>query len=42
VYGFFESKAEAEQAAQKLSAEGMPAKATTTLSRREYWKRIFL
>jgi 4-diphosphocytidyl-2-C-methyl-D-erythritol kinase len=42
VYGFFESKAEAEQAAQKLSAEGIAAKATTTLSRREYWKRIFL
>jgi 4-diphosphocytidyl-2-C-methyl-D-erythritol kinase len=41
VYGFFKSPEFAEKAAAKLTAEGMPAVATKTLTRREYWKRIW-
>src|SRR5271169_4387139 len=41
VYGLFKSRELAGKAASRLSAEGMPAVATRTLTRREYWKRIW-
>jgi len=41
VYGLFKSRALARKAATRLNAEGMPAVATRTLTRREYWKRMF-
>ncbi|HVP51644.1 MAG TPA: hypothetical protein VMT05_06030, partial [Terriglobales bacterium] len=41
VYGLFKSRDLARRAASDLRAEGMPAVATTTLTRREYWKRSF-
>jgi 4-diphosphocytidyl-2-C-methyl-D-erythritol kinase len=41
VYGLFKSRELARKAASRLSAQGMPAVATRTLTRREYWKRMF-
>jgi 4-diphosphocytidyl-2-C-methyl-D-erythritol kinase len=41
LYGFFKSRELAEKAATRLSAEGMRAVPTKTLTRREYWKRIW-
>jgi 4-diphosphocytidyl-2-C-methyl-D-erythritol kinase len=41
LYGLFRSADAAEKAASRLSVEGMPAVATKTLSRREYWKQIW-
>ena len=41
VYGLFKSRELARKAASRLSAEGMPAVATRTLTRREYCKRMF-
>ncbi len=41
VYGLFGSAELAEKAATRLSAEGMPAVATKTLTRQEYWQRMF-
>jgi len=41
VYGLFKSRQLAWRAASDLSAEGMPAVPTRTLTRREYWKQIF-
>jgi len=41
VYGLFASKAAAQKGAQKLAANGIPAQATMTLTRREYWRKIF-
>jgi len=41
VYGLFKSREPARKAASRLSAEGMPAVATRTLTRREYCKRMF-
>jgi 4-diphosphocytidyl-2-C-methyl-D-erythritol kinase len=41
VYGLFGSAELAEKAAARLSTEGMPAVATKTLTRREYWNRLF-
>jgi len=41
VYGLFASKEAAQKAAQKLIAGGTHALATTTLTRREYWRKIF-
>ena len=41
VYGLFQSRASAQKAATRLSAEGMPAVATRTLTRREYWRRLW-
>ena len=41
VYGLFGSAELAGKAATRLSAEGMPAVATRTLTRREYWGRLF-
>ena len=39
LYGLFASAAEAESAAQRMSAAGHAAVATKTLGRAEYWKR---
>ncbi len=41
VYGLFASRATAVRAAARLRKDGVPAQATTTLSRQQYWKRIF-
>jgi len=41
LYGVFRSREVAEKAATRLRAEGMLAVATKTLTRREYWKRIW-
>jgi len=38
VYGLFASAAEAQQAAERMSAAGHTAVATTTLTRAEYWQ----
>jgi 4-diphosphocytidyl-2-C-methyl-D-erythritol kinase len=40
VYGLFETKAGAEKAAKRLRGEGVPAQATTTLTRAQYWKKF--
>src|SRR5713101_6408412 len=41
VYGLFPSKDAAQKGAQKLEASGTPALATTTMTRREYWRKMF-
>ena len=41
VYGLFQGRAAAARAAARLKAEGIPAVATITLPRRQYWQRIF-
>ena len=40
IYGLFESREEALAAAKKLKKAGVPAVATTTLTRRQYWKKL--
>ena len=40
-YGLFASRAAAEKAAARLRKDGIPATATTTLTRSQYWKKIF-
>jgi 4-diphosphocytidyl-2-C-methyl-D-erythritol kinase len=40
VYGLFKSKIGAEKAAKMLQAKGVPAQATTTLKRLQYWKKV--
>ena len=40
LYGVFESGEAAEQAAQRLTADGHNAIATRTISRKEYWERL--
>ncbi len=40
VYGLFASTEAAEKAAAKLQAKGVPATATRTLGRAEYWRDI--
>ncbi len=40
LYGLFASTAEAESAAQRMSAAGHAAVATSTLARAEYWKQL--
>jgi 4-diphosphocytidyl-2-C-methyl-D-erythritol kinase len=40
-YGLFASREGAERAAAQLRKDGTPATATTTLTRPQYWKRIF-
>jgi 4-diphosphocytidyl-2-C-methyl-D-erythritol kinase len=40
-YGLFASRAAAEKAAARLRKGGIPATATTTLTRPQYWKKIF-
>ncbi|HEX6880592.1 MAG TPA: 4-(cytidine 5'-diphospho)-2-C-methyl-D-erythritol kinase [Terriglobales bacterium] len=41
VYGLFMDKAQAEHAAERLRTAGIPAQATETLSRQQYWERMF-
>ncbi len=41
IYGLFRSRAAAEKCAATLVKEGVPAQATHTLTREQYWKRIF-
>ena len=41
IYGLFASRAAAEKAAATLRKRGVPAEATTTLTRQQYWKKIF-
>jgi 4-diphosphocytidyl-2-C-methyl-D-erythritol kinase len=40
VYGLFRTREAAQRAAAKLQKQGVPAQATTTLTRAEYWKRM--
>jgi 4-diphosphocytidyl-2-C-methyl-D-erythritol kinase len=40
-YGLFASRDAAEKAAARLRKQGVPATATTTLTRPQYWKKIF-
>jgi 4-diphosphocytidyl-2-C-methyl-D-erythritol kinase len=40
-YGLFASREAAEKAAARLRKHGIPATATTTLTRPKYWKKIF-
>ena len=40
LYGLFESKETAEKAVENLSKKDIPALATTTLPRKEYWKQV--
>jgi 4-diphosphocytidyl-2-C-methyl-D-erythritol kinase len=42
LYGLFASKDAARAAVAKLRRQGWAAQATVTVTRREYWKRIFL
>jgi 4-diphosphocytidyl-2-C-methyl-D-erythritol kinase len=41
IYGLFASRALAVKAAGKLCKNGVPAAVTTTLTRPQYWKKIF-
>jgi 4-diphosphocytidyl-2-C-methyl-D-erythritol kinase len=41
LYGLFASRAAAQKAAARLRKEGWVAQATATLTRRQYWKRVF-
>ena len=41
LYGLFASKEAARAAAERLRKRGWASQATVTLTRREYWKRIF-
>jgi len=40
-YGLFAAREAAEKAAARLRTDGVPATATTTLTRPQYWKKIF-
>ncbi len=40
LYGLFTSRAAAEKAAARLKRNGIPAVATTTMTRQQYWKKI--
>jgi 4-diphosphocytidyl-2-C-methyl-D-erythritol kinase len=42
VYGLFQGRAAAARAAARLKAEGIPAVATSTLTRRQYWKKFLV
>jgi 4-diphosphocytidyl-2-C-methyl-D-erythritol kinase len=42
VYGLFESKASAAKAVGVLAKRGVPARATTTLTRQDYWKKFLV
>jgi 4-diphosphocytidyl-2-C-methyl-D-erythritol kinase len=41
IYGLFASRTSAEKTAAKIRRQGIPAVTTTTLTRRQYWKKIF-
>jgi 4-diphosphocytidyl-2-C-methyl-D-erythritol kinase len=40
IYGLFATREKASAAAKKLMKAGVPAVATTTLTRRQYWRRV--
>jgi 4-diphosphocytidyl-2-C-methyl-D-erythritol kinase len=40
IYGLFGSRAAGQKAAARLQRDGVPAVATTTLTRRQYWKKF--
>jgi 4-diphosphocytidyl-2-C-methyl-D-erythritol kinase len=40
LYGLYRTRAQAEQAARRLQKAGIPATATTTLTRSQYWKKL--
>ena len=40
LYGLYRTRAQAEQAARRLKGAGIPATATTTLTRSQYWKKL--
>jgi 4-diphosphocytidyl-2-C-methyl-D-erythritol kinase len=40
IYGLFRSRAAGQKAAARLQRDGVPAVATTTLTRRQYWKKF--
>ena len=42
LYGLFRSPAEAAKAAGRLRKQGLRAVETRTLSRRHYWRRVFV
>lgn len=42
VYGLFDSAGAADTAAEKLQAKGVPATATRTISRAEYWRDLVI
>jgi 4-diphosphocytidyl-2-C-methyl-D-erythritol kinase len=42
LYGLFASKEAAVAAVRKLRKQGWTAQATATLTRRQYWKRIWV
>jgi 4-diphosphocytidyl-2-C-methyl-D-erythritol kinase len=42
IYGLFATRAAAQQAAAKLQKMGVKALATTTLTRRQYWKKFLV
>ena len=42
VYGLFGSKVKAQQAARRLGQRGIPAQATMTMPRRQYWAKVFV
>jgi len=41
LYGLFRTRDAAKRAVAKLKKAGVPAHATSTMTRRQYWKRIF-
>jgi 4-diphosphocytidyl-2-C-methyl-D-erythritol kinase len=40
IYGLFRSRAAGQKAAARLRRDGIPAVATTTLTRRQYWRKF--
>jgi 4-diphosphocytidyl-2-C-methyl-D-erythritol kinase len=42
LYGLFGSRPDAARAAMRLRKQGWTAEATVTLTRRRYWKRVFV
>jgi 4-diphosphocytidyl-2-C-methyl-D-erythritol kinase len=42
IYGLFESRAIAEKAVGKLAKRSIPSVVTTTLTRRQYWKKFLV
>ena len=40
IYGLFASRTAGQKAAARLQRDGVPAVVTTTLTRRQYWKKI--
>ncbi len=40
IYGLFRSRAAGQKAAARLQRDGVPAVATTTLTRRQYWRKF--